>query len=79
MRERERDAEQGDTSNSIKNRCFNDFETCESLESLEDRIAIQMNRFLHASLVFSSSSLKQRSMASPSSLHVPGGRVYLGL
>ncbi len=24
-RERERDAEQGDTSNSIKNRCFNDF------------------------------------------------------
>ncbi len=34
------------------------------LESLEDRIAIQMNRFLRASLVFSSSSLKQRSMAS---------------
>ncbi len=33
------------------------------LESLEDRIAIQMNRFLRASLVFSSSSLKQRSMA----------------
>ncbi len=28
------------------------------LESLEDRIAIHMNRFLHASLVFSSSSLK---------------------
>ncbi len=49
------------------------------LELLEDRIAIQMNRFLRASLVFSSSSLKQRSMASPSSLHVPGGRVYLGL
>ncbi len=49
------------------------------LESLADRIAIQMNRFLRASLVFSSSSsLKQRSMASPS-LHVPGGRVYLGL
>ncbi len=38
------------------------------LESLEDRIAIQINRFLRASLVFSSSSLKQRSMASPSSL-----------
>ncbi len=68
-----------DTSNSIKNRCFNDSETCESLESLEDRIAIQMNRFLRASLVFSSSSLKQRSMAPPSSLHVPGGGVYLGL
>ncbi len=49
------------------------------LESLQDRIAIQMNKFLCASLVFSSSSLKQRSMASPSSLHVPGGRVYLGL
>ncbi len=49
------------------------------LESLEDRIAIQMNRFLCASLVFSSSSLKQRSMALPSCLHVPGGRVYLGL
>ncbi len=40
------------------------------LESLEDRIAIQMNRFLRAFLVFSSSSLKQRSMASPSSLQV---------
>ncbi len=30
------------------------------LESLEDRIAIQMNRCLRASLVFSSSSLKQQ-------------------
>ncbi len=30
------------------------------LESLEDRIAIHMNRFLRAPLVFSSSSLKQR-------------------
>ncbi len=35
------------------------------LESLEDRIAIHMNRFLRTSLVFSSSSLKQRSMAPP--------------
>ncbi len=49
------------------------------LESLEDRIAIHMNRFLRASLVFSSSSLKQGSMASPPLLRVPGGRVYLGL
>ncbi len=49
------------------------------LESLEDRIAIHMNRLLRASLVFSSSSLKQRSMASPPLLRVPGGGVYLGL
>ncbi len=41
------------------------------LESLEDRIAIHMNRFLRAPLVFSSSSLKQRSMAS-SPLLLPG-------
>ncbi len=52
--ERERDAEQGD-SNSIKNCCFNDFEIENPLESLEDRIAIHMNSFLRASLVFSSS------------------------
>ncbi len=45
------------------------------LESLEDRIAIHMNRFL----VFSSSSLKQCRMASPPLLRVPGGGVYLGL
>ncbi len=48
------------------------------LESLEDRITIHMNRFLCAPLDFSSSSLKQGSMASPPSLHVPGGGVYLG-
>ncbi len=42
------------------------------LESLEDRIAIHMNRFLRAPLVFSSSSLKQRSMAPPPLLRVPG-------
>ncbi len=48
------------------------------LESLEDRIAIHMNRLLCAPLVFSSSSLKQRSMASPPLLRVPGGGVYLG-
>ncbi len=33
------------------------------LESLEDRIAIHMNRCLRASLVFSSSSLKQHGLA----------------
>ncbi len=38
-RERERDAEQGDTSNSITNRCFNDFETWESI-----RIVRRQNR-----------------------------------
>ncbi len=42
------------------------------LESLEDRIAIHMNRLLSAPLVFSSSSLKQRSMASPPLLRFPG-------
>ncbi len=42
------------------------------LESLEDRIAIHMNRFLRTSLVFSSSSLKQRSMASPLCCVFPG-------
>ncbi len=44
------------------------------LESLEDRIEIHVNRFLSldTSLVFSSSSLKQRSMASPPLLRVPG-------
>ncbi len=48
------------------------------LESLEDRITIHMNSFLRTSLVFSSSSLKQCSMASPLLLRVPGGGVYLG-
>ncbi len=48
------------------------------LESLEDRITIHMNRLLRASLVFSSSSLKQRSMASPPLLRVPGGQGLSG-
>ncbi len=52
--------EQGDTSNSIKNCCFNDFETCESI-----RIVIHMNRLLCAPLVFSSSSLKQQHGLAP--------------
>ncbi len=78
-RERERDAEQGDTSNSIKNCCFNDFETCESIRIVRrQNHDSYMNRFLRASLVFSSSSLKQRSMAPPPLLRVPGGGVYLG-
>ncbi len=78
-RERERDAEQGDMSNSIKNRCFNDFVTCESIRIVrrQNRDSY-MKRFLRAPLVFSSSSLKQRSMASPPLLRVPGGGVYLG-
>ncbi len=76
-RERERDAEQGDTSNSIKN-CLMILKLENPLELLEDRIAINMNRFLHASLVFSSSSLKQRSMTSPPLLRVPRGRGLSG-
>ncbi len=39
LNEREREAEQGDMSNSIKNRCFNDFETCEFI-----RIVRRQNR-----------------------------------
>ncbi len=51
---RERDAEQGDTSNSIKNRSFNDFETWESIRIVrrQNRDSY-MNRFLRAPLVFS--------------------------
>ncbi len=66
-------------SNSIKNRCFNDFVTCESIRIVrrQNRDSY-MKRFLRAPLVFSSSSLKQRSMASPPLLRVPGGGVYLG-
>ncbi len=52
---------------------------CESLESLEDRIAIHMNRFLRASLVFSSSSLKQRSMGLAPFAACSRGQGYLGL
>ncbi len=67
--------------NSIENRCFKtyDIETCKSIRIVrrQNRDSY-MNRCLRAPLVFSSSSLKQRSMASPPSLHVPGGGVYLG-
>ncbi len=76
-RERERDAERVQSSTA---RCFRTLilKLVNPLESLEDRIAIQMNRILHAPLVFSSSSLKQSSMASSPLLRVPGGGVYLG-
>ncbi len=54
------------------------FKLVNPLESLEDRIAIHMNRCISAPLVFSSSSLKQCSMASPPLLRVPGGGVLSG-
>ncbi len=80
MREREREMQSRATRVTVlRTAVLMILKLVNPIESLEDRIAIQMNRFLRASLVFSSSSLKQRSMASPSSLHVPGGRVYLGL
>ncbi len=50
------------------------------LESLEDRIAIHMNRLLRASLVFSSSSLKQcQHGLAPFAACSRGRGVYLGL
>ncbi len=79
MRERERDAEQGDRVIVLRTAALMILKLENPLESLEDRIAIHMNRFLRTYLVFSSSSLKQRSMASPPLLRVSGGRVYLGL
>ncbi len=50
-----------------------------SLESLRQNRDSNMNTFFHAPLVFSSSSLKQHNMASPTSLHVLEGGVCLGL
>ncbi len=76
--ERERDAEQGDRVTVLITAALMILKLENPLESLEDRIAIHMKRFLRTSLVFSSSSLKQRSMASPPLLRVPGGGVYLG-
>ncbi len=78
-RERERDAEQGDRVTVLRTAALMILKLENPLESLEDRIAIHMNRLLRTPLVFSSSSLKQRSMASPSLLCVPGGGVYLGV
>ncbi len=77
-RERERAAEQGDTVTVLRTAALMILKLENPLESLEDRIAIHMNRFLRAPLVFSSSSLKQCSMAPPPLLCVPGGGVYLG-
>ncbi len=71
--ERERDAEQGDRVTVLRTAALMILKLENPLESLEDRIAIHMNSFLRTSLVFSSSSLKQRSMASPPLLRVPGG------
>ncbi len=80
MREREREMQSRATRVTVlRTTALMILKLVNPLELLEDRITIQINRFLRASLVFSSSSLRQRSMASPSSLHVPGGRVYLGL
>ncbi len=75
-RERERDAEQGDTVTVLRTAALMILKLENPLESLEDRIAIHMNRFLRAPLVFSSSSLKQ-SMARPLCCVFRGG-VYLG-
>ncbi len=58
-RERERDAEQGDRVTVLRTIALMILKLENPLESLEDRIAIHMNRFLRTSLVFSSSSLKQ--------------------
>ncbi len=60
-------------SNCIKNRCFRtyDFETCESIRIVRRQIHDSyLNIFLRAPVVFSSSSLKQHSMALPPLLHV---------
>ncbi len=79
-REREREREmQSDRVTVLRTAALMILKLVNPLESLEDRITIHMNRLLRAPLVFSSSSLKQRSMASPPLLRVPGGRVYLGL
>ncbi len=71
-RERERDAEQGDRVTVLRTAALMILKLENPLESLEDRIAIHMNRFLRAPLVFSSSSLKQCSMASPLCCMFPG-------
>ncbi len=63
-RERERERMQSRAkSNSIKNRCFNDFEIENPLESLEDRIAIHMNRFYIPSFLFLFSKAVQHGLA----------------
>ncbi len=66
-RERERDAEQGDRVTVLRTAALMILKLENPLESLEDRIAIHMNRFLRTSLVFSSSSLR----VNPISLSYP--------
>ncbi len=51
-REIERDAEQGDRVTVLRTAALMILKLENPLESLEDRIAIHMNRFLRASLVF---------------------------
>ncbi len=66
-RERERDAEQGDRVTVLRTAALMILKLENPLESLEDRIAIHMNRLLvlRTSLVFSSSSLKQQHGPAP--------------
>ncbi len=54
---------QGDRVTVLRTAALMILKLVNPLESLEDRITIHMNRFLRASLVFSSSSLKQRPFA----------------
>ncbi len=52
-RKRERDAEQGDRVTVLRTAALMILKLVNPLESLEDRIAIHVNRLLCASLVFS--------------------------
>ncbi len=70
--ERDREREQGDRVTVLRTAALMILKLENPLESLEDRITIHMNRFLRTSLVFSSSSLKQSSMASPPLRVFPG-------
>ncbi len=68
---RERNAEQGDGT-GLRTAENIDFETCESIRIVRrQNHDSYMDRFLHASIVFSFSSLKQDNMAMPPLLHVP--------
>ncbi len=68
MREREREREMQSRATHVtvlRTVALMILKLVNPLESLEDRIAIHMNRFLRASLVFSSSSLKQQHGLAP--------------